>query len=183
MNYKIINMTNDMTSDIMRDMTNDTILVFDIDGTLVESSQSILPIHAEILNKLKNKYDIAVCCGGMLNKVKSQMNNLIQFDHYFTENGCVYYDKFNDKIPIYNNNIRNHRLYPLINELVKCALIFFGNVDYLLTGHLIDLRNGLIYISCVGMQATNEERNMFIELDKQQNIRNNLRNKYTNQKI
>ena len=38
-------------------------------------------------------------------------------------------------------------------------------MDYLVSGNFIDLRNGLIYISLVGMCATDNERTNFINLD------------------
>ena len=37
------------------------IIIFDVDGTLVESSQIISDENASILNKLKNKFKIGVC--------------------------------------------------------------------------------------------------------------------------
>ena len=156
------------------------IIIFDIDGTLVESSYKISEEHASLLNKLKKKYEIGLCGGGILSKALEQMDKKIYFDHYFSECGCVYNknkakNRNHLKLEsIYTKNLREHVLYPQINELVKCALKFFGNVDYLLSGHFIDLRHGIIYISCVGMQATPQERTMFKELNKDDYIRNEL---------
>ena len=102
------------------------IIIFDIDGTLVESSFKINQKNSEILNKLKNKYEIAICGGGTLIKALEQMNDLIYFDHYFTECGCVYHinkSKNNlDLKEIYKKNIREHKLYPQINILIKLFL-------------------------------------------------------------
>ena len=67
------------------------IIIFDIDGTLAESSCQINQKHALILNELKKKYEIGICGGGTLEKALNQMNDLIYFDHYFTECGCVYH--------------------------------------------------------------------------------------------
>jgi phosphomannomutase len=41
----------------------------------------------------------------------------------------------------------------------------------MISGNFIDLRNGLIYISMVGMVATDQERENFIQLDKLHNYR------------
>ena len=51
---------------------------------------------------------------------------------------------------------------------------FISNVDYNITGHFIDLRCGLVYISLIGMSANDEERKYFKTLDKNNNIRNKL---------
>ena len=75
---------------------------------------------------------------------------------------------------MYEKNIRLHPLYIKINQLIKTALYFLSKVDYTLTGNFIDLRNGIIYISLIGMTATNEERQYFINLDAEQNIRKQL---------
>ena len=66
---------------------------------------------------------------------------------------------------IYKNNLRDEPEYHKINILVKICLEFISAVDYTISGNFIDLRNGLIYVSLVGMVATDEEREQFIELD------------------
>ena len=151
------------------------IIIFDIDGTLVESSFKINQKNSEILNKLKNKYEIAICGGGTLKKALEQMNDLIYFDHYFTECGCVYHknkSKNNlDLEEIYKKNIREHELYPQINILIKLFLAYLSDVSYNLSGHFVDLRNGIIYLSCIGMQATQAEREEFKTIDNKLHVR------------
>ena len=156
------------------------LILFDIDGTLVESSYKITSEQATIINKLKANYDIGVLGGGKLDKILTQFQNLIFFDHYMTECGCVYH-KNNSKTKleleeIYKKNIRDHIYFNQINILIKECLKFLSNVDYILSGHFIDLRNGIIYVSLIGMQATKKERNYFQKLDKINNIRYNLLN-------
>ena len=181
MNYLINRLF--VTKNINEIIMKKDIIIFDVDGTLVESSYKMDQKHANIINQLKKHYEIGICGGGTLEKILEQMDKKVYFDHYFTECGCVYHknsakNKNHLKLEhVYTKNIRNHKLYQYINELVKSALKFIGNVDYLLSGHFIDLRNGIIYISCIGMQATYEERQMFIEKDKIEFIREKLINK------
>lgn len=153
---------------------NKDIILFDVDGTLVESGNKIdNDEYYEILNKLKSKYEIGIVGGGTLEKIIDQLKyDKIIFDHYFTECGCVYHD--NKLSNIYKKNIRNHPLYKFINRLIKLAINYISNVDYNITGHFIDLRNGIIYISLIGMQANNCERKYFIDLDKKYNYRQKL---------
>ena len=49
-----------------------------------------------------------------------------------------------------------------------------SQVDYTITGNFIDLRCGIIYISLIGMTATNEEREYFKNIDKKEKIRQQL---------
>lgn len=162
------------------------IIVFDVDGTLVESSLEISDDNAIILNKLRETYDIAICGGGTLDKILKQMNNKVFFDHYFTECGCVYNKhiptntNINSLTTVYKKNIRNHVMYDKINILIKECLSYFSEVEYTLTGHFIDLRCGIIYVSCIGMQASEDERNYFKILNKDDIIRKTLLEKLHN---
>jgi phosphomannomutase len=153
------------------------LILFDIDGTIAESSQEVpSKIKDQILKKMNAGYDIGIVGGGKLDKVLSQLGDL-DITHYFTECGCVYHRRSkedNDIWRIYVKNIRNHPLYPKINIIIKEALQFLSKVDYEITGHFIDLRNGIIYISLIGMAATQEERMRFIELNNKNNYRKRL---------
>lgn len=159
-----------------------TLLLFDVDGTIVESGEKIDSEMSDILNKLKDKnYELGIVGGGKLEKILQQLDDKILFKHYFSECGCVYH--INKDIntnfwleEIYIKNIRNHQEYNNINILIKSALNYLSNVDYNLTGHFIDLRNGIIYISLIGMSATKEERKYYMEQEKKHNYRLELIN-------
>ena len=53
------------------------LFLFDVDGTLVESSQKISKEHARILNTLHECHDIGVVGGGNLSKIMQQMDGLV----------------------------------------------------------------------------------------------------------
>lgn len=145
------------------------LFLFDVDGTITESGQKMNKDHIIYLNTLKQDslVELGIVGGGTLNKILWQTDG-IKFDHYFTECGCVYDRYFietNKLIQIYTKDIRKHYLYSSINLLVKAALKYISEVDYEITGHFIDLRNGIIYISLIGLAANENERKKFIELD------------------
>jgi phosphomannomutase len=142
------------------------LLLFDVDGTITESGEIIDNSMKSLIKNISKYYDIGVLGGGRLDKILFQMNGL-HFKHYFTECGCVYnINKSINNISLaqmYAINIRKHKLYQKINILVKRALLYISKVDYLISGNFIDLRNGMIYISLIGMNANQDERKMFIE--------------------
>jgi phosphomannomutase len=149
------------------------ILLFDIDGTIAESSKSVgLEMKTAIRKKVVEGWDVGIVGGGKLDKALSQLGDL-EMNHYFTECGCVYHRGRELKL-IHIRNIREHTLYTKINVLIKKALYYLSQVDYILTGNFVDLRSGIIYISLIGMTATHEERTVFIELDRQHNYRKEL---------
>jgi phosphomannomutase len=138
------------------------LILFDVDGTITDSGQKITTDIKNIIESLKSKYDIGIVGGGKFVTILLQLHDL-KVHHYFSECGCVYHDK--NLETQYSKNLRKHELYPQINILIKTALYFLSQVDYTLSGHFIDLRNGIVYISLVGLSATKEERKIFIELD------------------
>ena len=164
-----------------------TLFLFDVDGTLAESGQNISCLMEQKLHDLvKRGIDIGIVGGGKLDKILQQMGTNIYFHHYFSECGCVYNRNIssrplhllpalpsihaiqNEKVEleeIYKKDIRKHILYPNINIIIKEALLFLSQVEYTLTGNFVDLRNGIIYISLIGMTANQEERKYFLDLD------------------
>ena len=146
-----------------------SLLLFDVDGTITHSGKKIDHQMINTLSLLKNKFELGIVGGGKLEKILYQLDGL-EFSHYFTECGCVYHKVIDGYLKeIYIKNIRNHNLYPKINILIKEALSYLSKVDYMLTGNFIDLRNGIIYISLIGMSATEEERSYFIKINKKHN--------------
>ena len=147
------------------------IVLFDLDGTIVEYGNKL---DDEMINLIlevkKNGYEIGLVSERKLDGIMSLLRNFI-FNHIFSECGSVYhtYNGYTFK-EIYRKNIKKHPEFINYNKLIKEALLYLSKVDYLLNGHLIDIRNGLIYVSLIGMQATNEERNNFIILDYNKNF-------------
>jgi len=155
------------------------LFLFDVDGTLIESGKIIEDETLNLLQKMHEKgFELGIVGGGKLEKILKQIKNVTYFKHFFTECGCVYHKNIGPDVlnleNIYTKNIRDHELYPKINILIKLALSFLSQVDYAITGNFIDLRNGIIYISLIGMSAIDAERKYFIEKNKQNNYRTRL---------
>lgn len=153
---------------------NKEIMLFDVDGTIAESGQIMDNTIAELLNniKKKNNVEIGIVGGGKFEKILYQLDNKISVEHIFSECGSIYHKlKENKYQEIYKKDIRNFKHYDKINILIKIFLKYLSEVDYLLSGNFVDLRNGLIYLSLVGMSAKENERHNFISLDKIHNYR------------
>jgi hydroxymethylpyrimidine pyrophosphatase-like HAD family hydrolase len=152
------------------------LFLFDVDGTLCISGQKISDNLANKINWLKSKnYEIGLVGGGKFETIIYQMNNQILFDHIFSESGSVYHKLNNAQYYLqYKRNIRKHKFYNKINILIKLALNYLSTVDYLITGNFIDLRNGLVYISLIGMNANIQEREDFMIIDREKLYRDKL---------
>lgn len=154
------------------------IYLFDVDGTICESGKKIAYAMASKINSLTDKnIEVGIVGGGTFEKIIYQLDNLVYPRYIFSECGSVYHILNSDSKSytlIHKNNIRLEPHYNKINLLVKTCLRFLSEVDYTLSGHFIDLRNGLIYVSLVGMVGTDEERDEFIRLDKIHHYRDKL---------
>jgi phosphomannomutase len=155
------------------------LFLFDVDGTICESGKIITNDMATQLNLLmSNGHHVGIVGGGTFEKIMYQLNNKISPQYIFSECGSVYHilnNNFSYEC-INKNNLRSEESYPKINMLVKHCLKFISNISCNVSGNFIDLRNGLIYVSLVGMVATDDERKVFIEEDKICHYRNNLIN-------
>lgn len=154
------------------------LLLFDVDGTICESGKKITQQMVNTINQLvKNNIQIGIVGGGTYEKIIYQLDNKICPDYIFSECGSVFH-KFSKDSQKYNlikiNNLRSEPEYVKINHLVKTCLKFISELDCLISGHFVDLRNGLIYVSLVGMVGTDEEREKFITEDNLHQHRNNL---------
>lgn len=154
------------------------LLLFDVDGTICDSGKKISSQMASQLIKLVEiGCELGIVGGGTFDKIISQLDNQFNPKYIFSECGSVF-NLFNSSINKYElvnkNNLRLEPEYPQINKLVKTCLNYISKSEYLISGNFIDLRNGLIYVSMVGMVATDEERSNFIRLDSIHNYINEL---------
>lgn len=160
------------------------LILFDVDGTICNSGQIITESMVNLINQVSENYEIGIVGGGTYEKILIQLNKQVEPLYIFSECGSVFYKLINNEYKlIYKNNLRNEKEYLLINKLIKISLEFIAKQEYLISGNFIDLRNGLIYISLVGMSATEEERNSFLILDKEYNYRLILLNILKNESV
>lgn len=161
------------------------LLLFDVDGTLCESGKTISHPMSKLMDKLSgqsiHELDIGIVGGGTHDKIITQLDNQLQTQpkFIFSECGSVYkkHDSTtNTYQTIKTNNLTTHPEYTAMNKLIRTCLKFISETDYELSGNFIDMRNGLFYISLVGMSATNSQRQQFTRLDDVYNYRMRLLN-------
>lgn len=151
------------------------LLLFDVDGTLVDSGKIITQDIGNILTQIKSKGDscqFGLVGGSTYEKIKYQLADFFYlFDYVFPECGSTGY--YNDKI-LYKKNFMDAVDKVALNKIIKEYLVQITQYDIIHAGHIIDRRAGMYYLSPVGMQADDSERNNFIKMDQKYNIRKNL---------
>lgn len=154
------------------------ILLFDVDGTIAESGKKISADTKNLITSLKQKdgFEVGIVGGGTFEKIKYQIDGL-DVKYIFSECGCCYHklDEIGNMKCVYERNICNHEIFKWLEQIIRLALHFIVlKVPTSISGHFVDIRKGLVYISLIGMQANDEQRNAFKNMDEIQNLRQEL---------
>lgn len=152
----------------------DTLVLFDVDGTLTPARLTISEEMKSTLEKLRKKVVIGFVGGSDLSKQVEQLGAtvLADFDYCFSENGLTAYKQGKELASQSFINWIGDEKY---NKLVKFILRHLSDIDIpVRRGTFIEFRNGMINVSPVGRNASTQERNDFEAYDKVHNIRSNL---------
>ncbi|KAK8442138.1 Phosphomannomutase 1 [Candidozyma auris] len=154
----------------------DTLVLFDVDGTLTPARLEISDEMRETLKALRKKVVIGFVGGSDLSKQVEQLGESVlqDFDYCFSENGLTAY-KLGKELASQSfiNWIGNDKY----NKLVKFILRHLADIDIpVRRGTFIEFRNGMINVSPVGRNASTEERNEFEKYDKEHKVRETLVN-------
>ncbi len=152
------------------------IVLFDVDGTLTLPRKKVEISTIVFLNLLKKYTDIGIVGGSDLEKIKEQLgDNLLTynfFDYVFTENGLISFSK--DKC-INRTSIVNHLGEDNIKSIVKFVLKYIADLDIpIKRGTFLELRTGMINVSPIGRNCSQEERDDFEKYDNMHQIRKKM---------
>tara|TARA_Y100000589_G_C27088603_1_gene602885 strand:+ start:72 stop:818 length:747 start_codon:yes stop_codon:yes gene_type:complete len=151
-------------------MTEKTIILFDVDGTLTESRKVIKQDMVDTLQKLSKKYIIGIVGGSDLKKQKEQLGDTINvFNYLFSENGTV---AFKDGECFHKKNVIDFLGQKNYHKLVNYCLKYISDLELpVKTGTFIELRNAMVNVSPIGRNCNQEERDNFFKYDQENNVR------------
>lgn len=153
---------------------NNTIILFDIDGTLTDPRKKMEDKMLLNLLKLKNNYTIGCVGGSDFSKAKEQVGeNILQiFDYGFFENGLMAYKS--DKL-IHLQSLKKFLGEEKIKNFVNFVLMYISKLDIpIKRGTFIEFRNGMLNISPIGRNCSQEERDNFEKYDQNEKIREKM---------
>jgi phosphomannomutase len=165
------------------------IVLFDVDGTLAESTRSISEEMKSLLLQLSNKCHIGIVGGGSYDKITEQLNHdqelISKFQFICSENGIMTYQ--NDKL-IHKNSIKEKWSEDFIQGIINYLLTLTAELKLpYKRGSFIRFRNGMLYYTPIGSDCSWEERIHFSNLDKEKYIRKllveNILKKFKNKDI
>ncbi|GAA6035642.1 hypothetical protein JCM8097_004943 [Rhodosporidiobolus ruineniae] len=152
----------------------DTIVLFDVDGTLSPARRSISPEMVALLKEVRKQAVLGVVGGSDFAKISEQLgpdgHDITQdFDFVCGENGLTAY-KLGKQLPSasYIGFIGEEKH----KKLVRFILHYIADLDIpVKRGTFIEFRNGMINVSPIGRNASVKERDEFEKYDKEHKIR------------
>ncbi|CAI5719868.1 unnamed protein product [Hyaloperonospora brassicae] len=145
--------------------------LFDVDGTLTAARKTATPEMLTRLEKLRERITIGVVGGSDLVKQKEQLGSDVvnNFDYSFSENGLVAYH--NGEL-VGETNLKSQFTNAQLNHLVNFCLRYIADLDIpVKRGTFVEFRMGMINVSPIGRNCSQEERDEFEQYDHIHKIR------------
>ncbi|XP_072969153.1 phosphomannomutase isoform X2 [Typha angustifolia] len=145
------------------------IALFDVDGTLTAPRKVVTPKMLEFMRELREVVTVGVVGGSDLVKISEQLGKSVinDYDYVFSENGLVAHK--NGKL-IGSQSLRTFLGEEKLKEFINFTLHYIADLDIpIKRGTFIEFRSGMLNVSPIGRNCSQEERDEFEKYDK--NIR------------
>eukprot|EP00238_Polyblepharides_amylifera_P001979 CAMPEP_0196583324 /NCGR_PEP_ID=MMETSP1081-20130531/43001_1 /TAXON_ID=36882 /ORGANISM="Pyramimonas amylifera, Strain CCMP720" /LENGTH=245 /DNA_ID=CAMNT_0041904165 /DNA_START=67 /DNA_END=804 /DNA_ORIENTATION=+ len=154
--------------------TSKTIVLFDVDGTLTVPRKRAEPEMLEFMQKLRKIVTVGIVGGSDLPKICEQLGDdaPTQFDYMFSENGLNAF-KAGDLLAVqsFKAQLGEEKLKKLINFILH----YIADLDIpIKRGTFIEFRNGMMNVSPIGRNCSQEERDEFEKFDEGAQVRSKM---------
>ncbi|CAM8971919.1 hypothetical protein QQ045_029817 [Rhodiola kirilowii] len=147
------------------------IALFDVDGTLTAPRKVVTPKMLDFMLELRKVVTVGVVGGSDLVKITEQLGKgvLDDYDYVFSENGLVAHK---DGKLIDTQSLKTFLGDEKLKEFINFTLHYIADLDIpIKRGTFIEFRSGMINVSPIGRNCSQEERDEFEKYDKVHNIR------------
>lgn len=147
------------------------IALFDVDGTLTAPRKAVTLKMIQFMQELRKVVTVGVVGGSDLVKISEQLGQTVtnDYDYVFAENGLVAYKDGN---LIGTQSLKTLLGEDKLKEFINFTLHYIADLDIpIKRGTFIEFRSGMINVSPIGRNCSQEERDEFEKYDKVHNIR------------
>ncbi|GMN69696.1 hypothetical protein TIFTF001_038741 [Ficus carica] len=147
------------------------IALFDVDGTLTAPRKMATLQMLEFMRELRKVITVGVVGGSDLSKISEQLGKTVidDYDYVFSENGLVAHKV--GKL-IGTQSLKSFLGEEKLKEFINFTLHYIADLDIpIKRGTFIEFRSGMINVSPIGRNCSQEERDEFERYDKVHNIR------------
>uniref|UniRef100_A0A0D9WBB5 Phosphomannomutase n=1 Tax=Leersia perrieri TaxID=77586 RepID=A0A0D9WBB5_9ORYZ len=145
--------------------------LFDVDGTLTAPRKVVTPEMFQFMKELRQHVTVGVVGGSDLVKISEQLGKsvIIDYDYCFSENGLVAHK--NGEL-IGTQSLKSFLGDDKLKEFINFTLHYIADLDIpIKRGTFIEFRSGMLNVSPIGRNCSQEERDEFEKYDKVHNIR------------
>ncbi|KAM3207278.1 hypothetical protein ACQJBY_062468 [Aegilops geniculata] len=145
--------------------------LFDVDDTITAPRKEVTPEMREFMKRLREVVSVGLVGGSDLVKISGQLGKSVitDYDYVFSENGLVAHR--NGEL-IGTQSLKAHLGDEQLKEFINFTLHYIADLDIpVKRGTFIEFRNGMINVSPIGRNCSQEERDDFEKYDKVHNIR------------
>ncbi|GLI67505.1 hypothetical protein VaNZ11_011708 [Volvox africanus] len=147
------------------------IAMFDVDGTLTAPRKTATKEMLEFMQELRKKVKVGIVGGSDLHKIAEQLGDglLTSYDYVFAENGLVAYK---DGAQVAIQSLKTFLGEEKLKELINFCLHYIADLDIpIKRGTFIEFRNGMLNVSPIGRNCSQDERDDFEKYDEKTGIR------------
>lgn len=152
------------------------IALFDVDGTLTLPRKNASKAMLDFLQDLRQVVAVGVVGGSDLSKISEQLGKsaIFDYDYVFSENGLVAHK---DGKLIGNTSLKTFLGDEKLKEFINFTLHYIADLDIpVKRGTFIEFRSGMLNISPIGRNCSQEEREEFEQYDKVAKVREKMIN-------
>ncbi|GAB2290992.1 hypothetical protein Dimus_025246 [Dionaea muscipula] len=150
------------------------IALFDVDGTLTAPRKVATPEILEFMQKLRKVVAVGVVGGSDLVKISEQLGSTVvdDYDYVFSENGLVAHK---DGKLVGTQSLKSFLGDEKLKEFINFTLHYIADLDIpIKRGTFVEFRSGMLNVSPIGRNCSQEERVEFEKYDKVHNIRGKM---------
>lgn len=148
-----------------------TIALFDVDGTLTVPRKKATQELLDFLQELKQYVTVGIVGGSDLVKIQEQLgsNATTEYDYVFSENGLVAH-KGGELMA--TQSLKKFLGEDNLKRLINFILKYVAEMDIpIKRGTFIEFRNGMLNVSPIGRNCSQEERDDFEKFDEEAGVR------------
>nr|GMD31616.1 phosphomannomutase [Ipomoea batatas] len=150
------------------------IALFDVDGTLTAPRKVVTTKMLEFMQELRKVVTVGVVGGSDLVKISEQLGNSVinDYDYVFSENGLVAHK---DGKLIGTQSLKSFLGEEKLKEFINFTLHYIADLDIpIKRGTFIEFRSGMLNVSPIGRNCSQEERDEFEQYDNVNKIREQM---------
>mmetsp|Transcript_32976 Transcript_32976/g.82899 ORF Transcript_32976/g.82899 Transcript_32976/m.82899 type:complete len:251 (-) Transcript_32976:721-1473(-) len=149
----------------------DVLCLFDVDGTLTAPRKKATDDVLAFLEELRKRTHVGIVGGSDIVKQREQLGeNIIDLvDYAFGENGLV---AFKNGEKIHQQSIKGYVSEEKMQSFLNFVLRYIADLSIpVKRGTFVEFRSGMLNISPIGRNCSQEERDAFEQYDKVHNVR------------